>query len=350
MHVRQFSIGGELRKPTPGDARMTDRTSAESTPLAIIGCGRISRLHARRIVDDGRARVVALWDPDRAMAEELGRDFFPDAVIFESLSDLFSASGAEGVVICSPTKAHFEQTTAALQAGLHVLCEKPLATSRDEIQSLVELSRSSSRHLMIAYQRRFSPIYRTLRREVRSGRWGKILAVHSHNIENWQSMAAGTWREDPNINPGGFIGDAGSHKIDIVFFVTGLHPLEVYARTDHCGSRVEVTASVSAMLSENVPLTIDFLGHANHFNELLHICCEQADLVVCGPQLFIGRDERMEPVACLETESNPVTGFLDLLRDGAENVVPPECALPVYDLTQGILISGQSGRIEVLPR
>lgn len=325
---------------------MNTPSQTDKTRLAIVGCGRISRLHAARIIADGRANVVALFDFDRAVAESLARDLFPDAVVFDSLTALLTDGGAEAVVICSPTKLHYEQTTASLRHGLHVLCEKPLAITRNEIESLIEQSRSAARHLMVAYQRRFTPIYRTLRKEVRSGRWGRILAVHSHNIENWQSMAAGTWREDPKINPGGFIGDAGSHKIDMLFFVTGLEPIEVFARTDNCGSRVEVTASASGILTGNVPVTIDFLGHASHFNELLHICCDHADLIVNGPTLSIGRNEKIEPITEFEPESNPNSAFLDLIRDGAENAAPPECALPVYDFTQALLESGKSRRVE----
>lgn len=329
---------------------MKSPSPADKTRLAIVGCGRISRLHSERIIADGRSEVVALHDFDRSVAESLGRDLFPEAQVFDSLSALLKSDRAQAAVICSPTRLHFEQTSESLRHGLHVLCEKPLAVTRTEIESLIEQSRSAGRHLMVAYQRRFSPIYRTLRREVRSGRWGKVLAVHSHNIENWQSMAAGTWREDPEVNPGGFIGDAGSHKIDMLFFVTGLEPVELFARTDNCGSRVEVTASVSGTLSGNVPLTIDFLGHASHFNELLHICCEKGDLIVNGPTLSIGRNEKLEQVTDLEPESNPNVAFLDVLRDGAENVAPPECALPVYDFTQAVLASGRSGRVERVQR
>jgi predicted dehydrogenase len=316
----------------------------EKTRLAIAGCGRMGRLHAERILTDGRGQVVAICDHNRTMSGSLRRDLAPDCEVFEDLSQILDAELADAIVICSPTKSHFEQATACLNRGLHVLCEKPLATSRDEILSLIHLSQTSGRHLMIGYQRRFSTIYRTLRREVLSGRWGKVRAVHSHNIENWQSTVGGTWRDDPDVNPGGFIGDAGSHKIDIVFFVTGLTPRELFARTDNCGSHVEVTASVSGMLSDDVPVTMDFIGCASHFAELLHICCTEADLIVRGESLTVGRNERVEPISEMEPESIPIVAFLDVIRDGGANDAPPACALPVFDFTQAILRSGRSGQ------
>lgn len=321
---------------------------SEKTRLAIVGCGRMGRLHAERILTDGRGKVVAICDHNRTMSGSLRRDLAPDCDIFEDLGQILDAGVADAVVICSPTKSHYEQSIACLDRGLHVLCEKPLATSREEILALVDKSQAASRHLMIGYQRRFSTIYRTLRREILSGRWGKVRAVHSHNIENWQSTIGGTWRDDPAVNPGGFIGDAGSHKIDIVFFVTGLAPLELFARTDNCGSNVEVTASVSGLLSENVPVTMDFIGCASHFAELLHIACTEADLIVRGESLTVGRNERVEPISDLEPESNPIVGFLDVIRDGSANAAPPDCALPVFDFTQAILRSGRTGQSEAI--
>jgi predicted dehydrogenase len=166
----------------------------------------------------------------------------------------------------------------------------------------------------------------------------------SHNIENWQQTIAGTWRDDPESNPGGFIGDAGSHKIDAVFFVTGLQPTEVFARCDQCGSHVEITSSISGLLEGNVPLTMDFVGHTQHFNETLAIHCERADLTLREGEIWIGRDTRAERFELGQPDCNPVVAFLDALLDGAENFAPPECALPVFDFTQAIFESARSGR------
>ncbi len=318
--------------------------------FAILGCGRMGRLHAERLRADGRGDVLALFDEDRSAAESLSRDLAPDAAICDNLDSLLDVAALDAAVICTPTTAHFGQVQACRGRGLHVLCEKPLADTRERIATLIEESQDGGPLLAVGYQRRHWATFRTLRREVLSGRWGKVQAVTSHNVENWQQSIAGTWRDDPAINPGGFITDAGSHKIDAVFYVTGLMPIDVVARTARCGSRVEITATVAARLDGDVSLAMDFVGNAQSLAEDLHIHCERADLMIRENRLWIGRNGHVEPFDDLEQESNPVTQFLDVLLDDAVNTAPADCALPVFDLTCAILESGDSGRIVVCRR
>ena len=317
----------------------------ESLKFAILGCGRMGRWHAERLRADGRGMVVALFDEDRSAAESLRGEFAPDSSVVDSLDSLLDVDALDAVIVCTPTTAHIGQVQACRERGLHVLCEKPLANTRERIETLIEESQAGPPLLAVGYQRRHWATFRTLRREVLSGRWGRVHAVTSHNVENWQQSIAGTWRDDPAINPGGFITDAGSHKLDAVFYVTGLMPIDVVARTKKCGSRVEITATVAARLDGDVSLAMDFVGNAQYLAEDLHIHCEQADLMIRENRLWIGRDGCVEPFDELETESNPVSQFLDVLLDGAVNIAPADCALPVFDLTAAILESGDSGRV-----
>jgi predicted dehydrogenase len=311
--------------------------------LALVGCGRIARLHCERVAADSRATIAACFDPVPGAAQALQSSAAPTAVIYSNFESLIDRAEFNAAIIASPTHLHFEQATALLSRGVPVLCEKPLARTREEIIELVALSGRSRVLLAVAYQRRMWAVYRALRGLVRSGQFGPVRAVLSHNVENWQSTIGGTWRDDPRVNPGGFIGDAGSHKIDVVFFATGLEPTEVFARADRCGSHVEITASVSAMLSGNVLLTMDFVGNGQYLGEILAIHCERADFMVRDGELWRTRDGRHERLPVLEADSSPVTAFLDTILHGADNFAPPECALPVFDFTQGLLASARDG-------
>jgi predicted dehydrogenase len=323
-----------------------DSESLPSTKvrLALVGCGRISRLHLERVAGDGRATISALFDPDRAAAESLRQGPAGAAVVFPTFESMLDSGQFDGAVVASPTHLHFEQAAALLVRRIPVLCEKPLARTRQEILDLIALSQRSGVLLSVAYQRRTWAVYRALRRLVRSGEFGPVRAVVSNNVENWQSTIAGTWRDDPQMNPGGFIGDAGSHKIDAVFFVTDLQPTAVFARCDKCGSRVEITASVSALLSGAVPLMMDFVGHGQQFGELLSVHCAEVELGLRNGELWLARGDKSERVAVEEVDSNPISAFLDTVVGGVENFAPPECALPVFDFTQGLLESARSGR------
>jgi predicted dehydrogenase len=312
--------------------------------LALIGCGRIARLHCERVAADGRAEISALFDPDPAAVQSLHSGPAKRAVVRSDFDALLGGDLFDAAVVASPTHLHFEQASALLQLGIPVLCEKPLARTRQEIVDLIGLSRNTGVVLSVAYQRRMWATYRALRRLVRSGEFGPVRAVLSHNVENWQSTIAGTWRDDPQMNPGGFVGDAGSHKIDAVFYTTGLTPTEIFARTDRCGSRVEITASVSALLSGGMPLTMDFVGHGQYLGEWLSVQCATGDLILRDGELWLARGGRADPLPIAETDSNPIAAFLDTILAGAENFAPPECALPVFDFTQGLLLSAREGR------
>lgn len=229
-----------------------------------------------------------------------------------------------------------------------VLCEKPLAESAERIRQLIDDARTGP-PLVVAYQRRSWSTYRTLRREVQSGRWGPIQAVTSHNTEYWQQTIAGTWRDDPQVNPGGFLGDAGSHKLDALLYVTGLTPVSVYARSHRCGSHVPIVTSASVMTREGIPIALDFIGNAHHQAEDLQIHCRDADLMVRDWRVWVAQDNSVSPMTPLEPDSQPTVTFLDVLDGSLENPAPPMCAWPVHQLTWAILDSSSSGSIVTIP-
>lgn len=316
--------------------------------FAILGCGRMGRHHAQKLIDDRRGEVVALYDFNASAAESLRNEYFPTAHVANSLESLLVVDGIDAAIICTPTAEHHRQAIVCLDHGWHLLCEKPLAANRAEILDLIQRSEEvcqAGKVFSLGYQRRHTSLYRTIRREVRSGQHGAVRAVVSHNVENWQQTISGTWRDDPQQNPGGYLTDAGSHKLDSIFYITGLMPKEAFARSQTWGSHVEIVTSVSALLSSDVTATIDFIGHAQYLGEDLTIHCEQADLMIRHGELWIARNGQMERLPVDEPESTPVSSFLDSILNGVEEISPPSSALAVYDLTQAILKSGRSGAV-----
>ena len=314
--------------------------------FALVGCGRMGRHHSEKMIADGRAEVVALFDAQRSTADRLQTEMWPGAFVAPDFNELLARDNLDAAIICTPTAEHYPQAVSCLDRGWHVLCEKPLASNRAQILELIELSkkyREKQQVFSLGYQRRYTSLFRTLRREVRSGKWGKVRAIMSHCVENWQSTIGGTWRDNPRQNAGGYVTDAGSHKIDAVFYVTGLAPLEVYARSHKAGSHVEIVSSVSALLTDGVFVTMDFIGHAQYLGEDLCIHCERADLILRQDELWIGRNGQQLRLPADEPDSSPVSGLLDVILSKAEDLSPPDAALPVFDMTQAILASSQSG-------
>ncbi len=322
--------------------------SSLASPLrfAIAGCGRMGRHHAEHLYKDGRGIVTAVFDSHAETAQRLNHELKLGADIAPSFEALAERGDVDVALLCTPTGLHYEQSKICLANGWHVLCEKPLANTRAEILELIDLARAAEQRgqvFSLGYQRRYWSGFRTLRKQIASGVWGPVRAFQTHCVEFWQQSIHGKWRDDPRQNPGGFIGDAGSHKIDMLFHLTGLLPREVFARTWKCGSQVEIVASISAVLGEDIPCTIDFLGRAHHLGEDVSIYCAEADLLVRQDRLWIGHERRLEPLPMTEPDSNPVSGLIDAILGLAPNLCPADAALPVYDFKQAVFRSAGTG-------
>ncbi|MCY2966120.1 MAG: Gfo/Idh/MocA family oxidoreductase [Planctomycetota bacterium] len=326
---------------------MTPQTAKPPFQILLLGCGQIGQLHAARLAADPRARIVALVDPNREAAAALAATYAPEAIVATDVEAALGSGSVDGAVICTPTGQHFSQVREFRSRGIAVSCEKPLADSRERIVDLI----ADAQHgplLTIAYQRRYSSVFRTARREIQSGRFGRVRSVVVYNCERWAQTISGTWRNDPRQNPGGYLGDAGSHKVDMVFFVTGLPPREVHAQSQKRSWNVDVVTQITAVIGDDVPLTMAFIGDAHHYYEEFRIHCELGDLIVRENTLEFAQENRRESILDLERESNPDEAFLDYLSGTAENTAPADIALPVWDFTTAALESANTRKIVCL--
>ncbi len=256
-----------------------------------------------------------------------------------------------GSSFCSPTPLHYQQVYTAFDHGLDVLSEKPLCAGREQIVDLVERHRQQGRVLSISYQRRYKSIYLTAKRELteNSAYYGPLQQVHIFVCERWQQGITGTWRDDPDVGAG-YFGDAGSHQVDIVHYLTGRQVESLFAASDKRGSRVEIVTQVIARLTGGAGLSAHFVGNANHWREDIHFHCQGADLLVRGEQLFRAKDNRVELIADLLPDGSPDSAFLDAMQSRQPTISPAEAALPLYDWTAAVLESAREGRWITLPK
>ena len=111
--------------------------------FAILGCGRMGRMHIERLRADGRGRAVALFDTQPDAVESLQRELAPDATGFSDFDDLLSQTEADAAIIGTPTSLHFDHIRACRARGWHVLCEKPLADRREHLLTLIDECRGA---------------------------------------------------------------------------------------------------------------------------------------------------------------------------------------------------------------
>ena len=217
------AIGGGAR--TAGGRRMPRRIGA-----GVIGAGFAGRIHARSVgLAGGRLVGIVGSSPERseALAGELGA-----ARAFPSAEELIADPEVEVVHVCTPNHRHGELAEAALQAGKHVVCEKPLAVDSPTAERLASRARSSGLVATVPFVYRYYPVVREARARVRAGDLGVVRLVHGTYLQDWlMGMGDYNWRVDPRLGgPSRAFADIGSHWCDLMEFVTGQRITRLCAR------------------------------------------------------------------------------------------------------------------------
>jgi predicted dehydrogenase len=199
-------------------------------PAAIlIGAGFVGKAHVDALRRLGvEVRGVVGSSPERS---EEARQALGLARGYASIEEAAGDSSASVAHICTPNYLHFEQASALLRAGKHVLCEKPLATDTRESEILVKLGQECKRAAGVAYNLRYYPLCQEAKSLVASGRIGAPRLVHGSFLQDWLLHPSDwNWRLDPKL--GGelrAVSDIGTHWLDLMMFISGEKVSEVCA-------------------------------------------------------------------------------------------------------------------------
>ncbi|MBI1918896.1 MAG: Gfo/Idh/MocA family oxidoreductase [Planctomycetes bacterium] len=216
--------------------------------VGILGTGGIVRaFHLPALVADPRARPVALGNLHPASLEALAREYGIEKTYLD-FERLARDPEIDAVVNALPNFLHAPVSILMLQAGKHVLCEKPMATTATEARAMVAAADAAGRTLMVAHVWRSHPQVRWLRDVVASGRLGKVFKVKAHAVVAGRGPPLDSWFVQPEFAGGGALADVGIHSIDLISFLFGdrLEPVNVSARLGNYFQRlaVEDTADV----------------------------------------------------------------------------------------------------------
>lgn len=189
----------------------------------IIGCGDIAVKRVIPALQSARgSSLMAVSRQDPRLLDECARKFgIPFAE--KRWEDLVSRDDVDAVYIASPVYLHAEQTLAAIRAGKHVLCEKPMAMDRHEAARMLNAARESEVALGVAYYRRFYPIVKRIKAILQSGQLGHTVYIHSDNFEPINPMPNQPryWLMQPEKSGGGPMMDMGCHRIEAFTYLLG---------------------------------------------------------------------------------------------------------------------------------
>lgn len=195
--------------------------------VAVIGVGSMGRNHARVYSELPDVELVAVSDSEKTLVDATAKKYNIRA--YANYREMLEKEKPEAVSIAVPTAMHEEVGMAAIDAGAHVLMEKPIAATVEEGQRLIEKARALKKQLMVGHIVRFNPAIQALKQKLDAGELGRIYQILCRR--------AGPFPD--RIRDVGVIVDLAPHDIDIMRFLVGSNPLRVYAEieqrihTDH---------------------------------------------------------------------------------------------------------------------
>jgi predicted dehydrogenase len=226
----------------------------EKVRVGVIGVG-MGRNHAVRFRDAAEAELVALCDLDSEKLAQVAEETNPLRT-YGRWEELIADPEIDAVSVVLPNFLHGPATIQALEAGKHVLCEKPLAMNAVEAQEMVDTARRLGRKLMVHFNVRFTPFAAAVKRAVDDGHVGPIYYVRSIWNRRRGIPRLGGWFTQRSRAGGGVLIDLGVHRLDLALWMMGYpKPVSVSGATyDYLGRRIGAES--------NQPFEVDDLAAA----------------------------------------------------------------------------------------
>jgi len=334
---------------------------------AVVGLGRLAIGQVLpAFATSKHSRLVALVSGDADKAMKLAHQYAirPDSIYsYENYDQLADNPEVDAVYIALPNSMHAEYTIRAARAGKHVLCEKPMAVSVKQCETMIQECDKAKRMLMIAYRSQYEPMDRAIVKMVRENKFGDLREIVSMNSQNIGDP--GQWRLKHELAGGGPLADMGIYSINAARFLTNEEPFEVsgsaYRRkSDPRFQEVEESAHFTLRFPSGMTATCatSFATHRSQFFRL-HGSEAWAELnpafAYHGLRMRIGRVANGEEIL-EEPRIEPGDQFARQLDHMSQCVrrnvlphTPGEEGLQDMRIIEAIYESARSGTVVVLP-
>ena len=202
----------------------------KKTRVAVVGVGGIGRReHIPAYLHNKDVDLVALVDADETKVKQTAKKFGVKKY-FSSIDELFQNQDLEAISICTPPNTHAEIALKALTNDVHVLCEKPMATTTDDAKKMFEASREKEKILMVGFNLRFQPNYKRATSLILRGRLGHVYFVECNLLSPNPLLG---WSKSPWFfrpeSGGGVLIDKGPHVFDLINYIFSDFPCAVSA-------------------------------------------------------------------------------------------------------------------------
>lgn len=200
--------------------------------VGVIGCGSIAQYrHLPEYEANPYVQIVAVCDSNKKRAKEIANKYGVN--MYTDYNELINCEELDAVSVCTPNNLHASISIAVLQSGIHVLCEKPMATSKKDAEMMIEAAEKSGKKLMIGHNQRFVASHQKAKQLIENGEIGKIYSFRTafghSGPENWSVDGKESWFFKKDEASLGAMGDLGVHKADLIRYILNEEITEVGA-------------------------------------------------------------------------------------------------------------------------
>lgn len=335
--------------------------------VGVIGCGKIAQVrHLPEYADNDKCRICGIYDVNKERAAQIAEEY--GARAYGTAEELLEDSSIDAVSVCTANAAHAQITIAALKAGKHVLCEKPMAVSLEDCEAMVNEAKKNDGFLMIGHNQRLAKAHVKARKLIESGAIGRILSFKTtfghQGPETWTVDPAANWFFDKKKAVLGAMADLGIHKTDLIQFLTGQRITKVTAflgtldKKDRNGELIGVDDNAICIyeLSEGAvgTMTASWTMYGQEDNSTVLYGTEGILYLYDNPKYSIrlvnkDGEQILYALDQIQTNDNQTkSGVIDLWISCIENHTPPkisgEEALYAMKAVFAALKSAETGR------
>lgn len=336
--------------------------------VGVIGCGSITKFrHAPEYAAHKDVEIAGFFDLQPERAAEMAAQF--GGQVYDTVEAMLADPSIAAVSVCAANRDHARITIAALQAGKHVLCEKPMATSVEDAEKMNAAARETQKYLMIGHNQRLAEAHLKAKKILSSGELGKVLSFRT----SFSHAGPETWSADKSVNTWffrkkdaimGAMGDLGIHKADLIRWLIGDEIVEVMAlvtaldKKGPDGKLIEVDDNAICILQSKTgiigTLSVSWTNYGAEDNSTILYCSEGVMKIYDNPdypvELFKKNGEKVfYQIGKIQTNQNQTkSGVIDLFVDSIINHTPPEISgeegLAALKIIAGCMESSRTGQ------
>lgn len=325
--------------------------------IGLIGVGAAAQInHIPALKKTEGLELTALCDRDPEKAARVAQKFGIERA-FDRLDDLLELDDIDAVDVCSPNYLHAPMAIAALEAGKHVLCERPLARNADEAAAMLKAAKKADRQLLCAVQHRFRADAQLLKKFVEKGDLGDIFFAKAGWLRQRTEWDSDEWRRQKRESGGGVVLDLGFQMLDLSLWALGNPRVTAVSGSVHRLRKGEVEDSATALLrlESGATLTLELTwgllmekdfaylnlfgsGGAALLNPFRVHKAMHGSLVNVTPTLETARNQYKQAIEA------QMAHFSEALRRGTKAMGAAEEILPVMELLDAVYRSADQGK------